>query len=276
MVDLKQEKILAIVFIIVIIIVIVVTIIFLIRYSPVSDTSAAVTGCETVTPPSNLTALSSNTVNILVNYSAVTNASKYIIYLGTVPGFTKSNSFAQFSTAGTEYTITGQLLGRTYYVFVEAYNNCNNPSQPSSTVSVTVGYPSRFRITSQQQPSLSMSINANSEIILAPNCTGVGGDNKCVFTFDGSGFHNDTDTSNCLKSSPSDIQLQYQTCSVFQPAEIARQTWTYNSSNGSFCNDSTSDGILCAKIYGTAIPGQIVSRNVFDNTTGSKWNIIQV
>jgi len=269
-------------FVIVILVVLVIVFILTIRYKAKATATSTGTICSTVTPPTGVTAKSANVTDILVNWNTSPGATSYKIYLGTVPGFNRTNAINSYSTAQTTLTIKGQVLGRTYFVRLVSVNACSGESVLSDQLQVTLGFPPKFKIVSKDQPTLALKIAPDFQNIVVDNvCSGIGPDNLCIWQCDAvNGFIEAVSTStNCMKTWPTgtgDLRIKYSNCSdiTYYNYAAARQ-WNYNTALGTLCNPQNPEGLNCIKIGGSSIPGQSTVRVPYDGTTTMQWTIIE-
>lgn len=284
MADDRNTRRLIIVFAILILIILVIIVLLAIfnRKTGAGGASNA-TGCSNVPSPGNVTAITIQTTKIKVAWSSVPNADAYKIYVGTVPGFTKSNSFADYTSRTTEFTIDDLTLGRTYYIFVESINVCGNASTSvSATVSTELKFPDRFQIVSRSNPGLGLKIAPDFQNIILDNlCTGVGLDNLCIWKYDqNQGFIvSESIITNCMKTYPAavDLRVKYEACGTisYYNYSAARQ-WIYTPSEGTLCNPQNPEGLNCIKIAGPVVPGQNTTRVPYDGSSRMQWDIVEV
>jgi len=262
-------------------IIIIIILIVALLYRPSAASSASVTACPTMTPPTGVTAISVNTTNIQVAWTAVPNANKYTVYVGTVPQFGPANALESFVATNTSYTVTDLISGRTYYIIVSATNVCGNEGSPSSEQAVTLGFPATFNIVSQSQPSLAMTIDSTlTEVILDPVCSGVGTDNLCDWSYDPvtSEITANSSATNCMITNPNvDNSVLYNTCdnSGADVNYVNDRTWIYNSANGSICHPELNNVTLCIKANGSLAPGTGLVMTPYDGTNLMQWSIVQ-
>lgn len=282
--DEKETKRAVVLFGIALIILIVIILIYIIVTKKTGASKSSTTSlCTAPPPPTGVTAVSYQVVNIQVSWNAVSNADAYRIYVGTVPGFTKSNSFADYFTRSPSYIISNLTLGRTYYIFVESIGPCGNLSKSvSATVTVQLKFPARFRIVSRENPNLCLGPSANfGSVVLVPICTGTSPDNLCVWRYDETTGYivEDSSTVTCMKTYPTsiDTRVVLELCSTISYYNwTAARQWNYDPSNGSLCNPQNPEGLNCIKISGNAIPNQTTVRTPFDNTASMQWDIVEV
>lgn len=277
--DTSRKFVIAAVVILFVMIVIILVIAFL--YKPGAASAASVRACPTMTPPTGVTAISVNITNIHVTWTAVPNAVKYTVYVGTVSQFGRANALESFVTINTSYTVTGLILGRTYYIIVSATNICGNEGSPSSEQSVTLGYPAKFNIVNQSQPSLAMTIDPSlTEIILNPVCSGVGNDNLCDWNYDPgtNEIRADNSTTNCMITNPNiNNTVLAGSCNNFgdDVNYINDRTWIYDNSNGSICHPQLNNLTLCIKANGSLAAGTGLVMIPYDGTNLMQWSIVQ-
>lgn len=281
--DLKTKRLIIFFAIVTIIILAILLIYAILKNKTGASKLNSTTGCATPVAPSGVTAVSLQTTKILVNWKVVPGASAYKIYVGTIPGFTIANSFADYTTATNTYTITNLTLGKTYYLFVETIGACGNTSASvSSTVSVTLNFPAKFMIVNQGTPSLALAIAPDFQnIIVDTLCSGSAGDNHCVWVYNKStGYIESASTlTNCIKTYPAaiDVRLKYEQCDLQSYYNYASaRVWVYKPSDGTLCNPQNPEGINCVQITGNPIAGQNTTRVPFDGTSRMQWNIVEV
>lgn len=264
-------------FLIVIIVIIIIVLVLAYRYVPASTTSSSTTGCQSVSPPSNISATAENVTDIKVTWNAINGAVRYTVYIGTVPGFTKATALNTYNAISTEYTITGMIVGRTYYIMLDSVNACSNSSVLSGQISVFLGFPSKFKIISRAEPSFALKIAPDfSNIVIDNICTGVGLDNLCVWEYDSDNalIKSVSAPTNCIKTFPKDIdvRVKYGNCEVFlYPNSASARQWNYNA--GSLCNPLNSEGLNCIKIGGVPFAGQNTIAVPFDGGDDMRWTI---
>lgn len=273
---------LIIIFIIIVVVILIIVFILTIRYRTQAAAVSTGTTCSTVTPPNGVTARSSNVTDILVDWNMSPGAVSYRVYLGTVPGFNRTNAINSFSTAQTTYTIKGQVLGRTYFVRVASVNACAGESLLSDEAEVTLGFPPRFKIVSRDQPTLALKVAPDFQNVIVDSiCTGVGPDDLCIWQYDAlNGFIESVSTpTNCMKTWPTgtgDLRVKYGLCSdmTYVNYAAARQ-WNYDTQVGTLCNPLNSAGLNCIKIAGPSIPGQATVRVPYDGLSNMQWTIVE-
>lgn len=278
----RSTKRFIVIFVIIIVVILIIVFILTIRYKNTATVTSTGTTCSTVTPPTGLVGKSAQVTDILVTWNPSIGASFYKIYLGTVPGFSRTNSIASFSTAQTTYTITGEVLGRTYFVRVASVNACSGESILSDEVDVTLGFPPKFMIVSKDQPTLALRIAPDFQNIIVDNlCSGVGSDDLCIWQYntENGAIESVSTPTNCMKTWPAstgDLRVKYGLWSeiLFYNYASARQ-WVYDTASGTLCNPLNSEGLNCIKISSPSIPGQSTVRVPFDGTTSMQWTIIE-
>ena len=280
--DGNTKTLIVVTFIAVIIIFIIVLVMALLanRNTSSSDDSGGQT-CTAPPPPGGVTAVNFQTVNIRVNWSAVPNADAYRIYVGTVPGFNKSNAFATYIANGTEYIIRNLTLGRTYYIFVESIGVCGNISlSQSPTISVVLAFPARFQIVNRANPGLVLKIAPDLQnVVVDTPCSGVGVDTLCIWSYDAGTAHIVSEFSgNCMQTflDSVDNRIKYDDCNSNTGQDyVLRRQWNYTPDVGSLCNPQTTQGLRCVKIDGPPIIGQSTIRVPFDQSDLMQWDIIE-
>lgn len=280
----RGTKTLIIIFAIALLVIVIVVLILAVRSTRTgAGTGQSATGCTSPSAPTGISAIDFQITKIRVSWSYVAAADSYKIYVGTVPGFTKSNSFADYSTRSNEYFIDDLTMGRTYYIFVESIGNCGTVSKEvSKTVSATLTFPARFQIVNRQSPNLGLKIAPDFQNIIVDNlCSGTGLDNLCIWRYDADNGYivSDSAINNCMKTYPAavDLRVKYEACSTisYYNYAAARQ-WNYDPKTGSLCNPLNPEGLNCVKINNAAVPGQSTIRTPYDGTGFMQWDIVEV
>jgi hypothetical protein len=267
-----------IVLVVIMIIVLVVTLIYRAR----SSTSGSSTGCSSLPPPTNINIQTVGLTLIRVTWNAIPNAARYHIYIGSIAGFDKSTAFDDFLTGDTEYDIEGMVLGRTYYIRIATINSCSGEGILSGENSIAYIFPSKFRIVSRDQSSLSLTVAPDfNNIVVDSLCSGVPGDDFCIWSYDqSSGFMTTSSaTQNCMKTFPDsvDYRVKYAPCDnkEYYNWDLARR-WNYTPGTGSLCNPQNPEGLNCVKIAGATTPGQFTIRVPYDGDGNMQWDIVAV
>jgi len=281
MADTRATRNLIILTIVILVILLTAALIYALIYNPRSTTASTV-GCSSLPPPTGVVAISTELSKIKVSWNPVINAARYHVYIGSIPGFSKTTSFNDFYTGDLEYTITGMVLGRTYYIKVATVNGCTSEGLLSSEKSVTLGFPPKFRIVSRDQPTLALRVAPDfNNIIVDSFCSGNVGDDLCIWTYDPDTSYMTSVSSPliCMKTFPAavDLRVKYEPCAVITSGynwSAARQ-WNYDTANNSLCNPINPEGLNCIKINGSSLPGQSTVRVPFDGLDTMKWDIVE-
>lgn len=266
--------------IIVIIIVLAILVALFVEPSSGSDGTGGTGDCNTLGPPFNITAQAQGLTQMRITWDPVPGATRYRVFLGTVPGFTKSNALSTELTDLTLVVIGGLVAGRSYYIKIETLNACNGVGELSQEISAFIGFPSEFKIINRNQQSLVFGTNGGSMTVaqLEPDC-GAGDD--CVWTYDLA-----TKTvrpklfpTRCLTSvddNPNPDKLMLEVCDPEPNALQAVQQWEYDEDLGSFCHPLPSEGFSCVKVDGLILPGQDLIIQNYDTTNEMKWDLLAV
>lgn len=238
--------------------------------------------CQSIPPPTNLETITVDVVKIQVTWTKVRQAVRYRVYVGTVPGFNRSNAIEIFTTGDPNYTILGMVLGRSYYIRVSALNTCGSESVLSPQNTVRLVFPRRFLIVSRQNPNLALRVGNDFETIIVDNrCSGTANNDSCVWQYDSDNalIQSASNPLICMKSLPTniDVRVKYGDCSVFPYSNSYQgRQWIFDTRNGSICNPQNQDGYNCIRINGPAIAGQSTIRIPFDNSPSMQWDIVSL
>jgi hypothetical protein len=267
-----------ILFVLVVVIILIVVAWLAYRYVNPVVSSRTGTGCQTAGPPNTISAINFQLTNVKLTWAVATGATRYKVYIGSIPGFDISTSFRDFTTPNTEEIIEDLVLGRTYYFRVQSINGCNSASVLSEEASARLAYPDRFRIVSRTDPNKSLKVAGNFEDVeLVASCSGINPDDLCIWSYDeNSGEIRTIDSPLvCLKTFPTlvDIGAKVDPCenlSLLNNSTV--KVWNYTPSTGSLCNPSNSQGLNCLKVQPNNTD---VIRTPFDGDITMEWNIIE-
>lgn len=273
---------LVVIIIILIVIVILVLVLFIFKQNGTSNTSGTGNGvCTSLPQPANVKAISLNVTQVQVNWSLVPGASRYRVYVGTVPQFSIANSIQSVLTTSTSTVIKGLVLGRTYYILVVALNACNQAGPPSAQTSIYLGFPPSFKIVNRAQPTLGIEIdNSFTAVQLDPLCSGVGNDNLCIWSYNQpkSQIVSANTPLSCLVSIAPAISttLIFEPCNAISgPNFLYHRNWTYDSITGSICHAPVNGQIQCIASAGPLTPGQKLTLAKYDGSAGMQWDLVQ-
>ncbi len=273
-----------IIFIIILIIAILIIVLILILFvfkQKSSTSSSSTANCSTLPQPTNVQAISLNVTEVQVSWSAIPGTAKYKVYVGTVSQFSPANSIESVLTAETTTIIDGLVLGRTYYILVQAVNACNQGGSLSEEVSVHLGYPSQFKIVSRAQPSLGMKINSTFDgVILQTLCSGATNDNLCIWSYIESATEivSSSTPLNCMKTIPPQVSnfVEYGSCTDQTYSNFSyNRSWTYDNATGAVCHATVGGSTPCIKSNGPLTAGQGLILAQYDGSPEMQWNIVQ-
>lgn len=238
--------------------------------------------CQSLPPPTNVQVITTNLTTINVTWTAVSTATRYRVYIGSISGFGQTNPLDMFNTTQTNYAIVGMVLNRTYYVRVSAINNCGAESPLSPEKMIRLGLPPKFLIVSRANPALALRVGPDFENIIADNrCSGTLTDNLCVWQYDrdNNTIQSAGEPLNCMKTFPStiDIRVKYGNCNSFPYYNsLQARQWNFDPVSGSLCNPQNPEGSNCIKINEPLIAGQPTSRTPFDNSPSMQFDLISL
>lgn len=144
------------------------------------------------TPTGLAVVADNNTAKVSWNPTADTD--NYILYVGTVHGFTTATAVRTITVIGNSVAVLN-LLPITYYFFVVAVNSCgtsNNSPQISLTITV---FPQHFKLCKQDNQLICLLMQSNgAEARVSQACP----TNECTLTYLDSQFLANSDQSLCL------------------------------------------------------------------------------
>lgn len=283
MADDKGTRRIVIIAIIVLIIVLIAILILIFIYKPGAPSStSSTTSCQNVSPPAGVIAINTELTKIRTFWVPTPSAKTYRVYIGTISGFNRTTALNSFLTRDAEYVIENLVLGRTYFIKVESIGICGNISELSDEVSVTLGFPAKFRIVSRADPNLALTVAPDfNNVVVDTFCSGEPGDDLCIWSYDSNNnFIITTETpTNCMKTYPQsvDIRIKYESCALnsYYNAIEARQ-WNYDGGPGTLCNPLNPEGLNCVGIGGPPTAGQSTIRQPYDGTDFMGWDLVEV
>jgi len=209
--------------------------------------SSSQTGAACSQPPVAPTNLVVNQLQldlISLTWDYTANTDSYVSYLGDTAGFAKANALMTRTTTSNSSSFGNLALGKTYYLKVEANNQCGrSPISNEVTYNVPYVFPTRFTIARATNPVQELCDSHSFD----PNP--VSGDKVNAYNFcdfrNSWAYYNSGDqsirqsdrTGYCLSRSGPNI--------YFNPCTGgADQKWAYDTGDTTLCNSTNANDCL--------------------------------
>lgn len=276
MVDPNSRTVIIIGVILIIGVIIIITLILLFRNND-STNNGDQTNCALLPFPLNIKGNVQGISSIKLTWNVVSGATRYRVFIGTVPGFVTANALTTELSDSNEIVISSLVSGRDYYIRIETLNQCNLAGSLSPELKIVLGFPSEFIIANRNNNGLVFGTNDGSTALIRLETDCREDDEFCYWIFNPNDrtVRPKNDITRCMVSKDDNPNPDFIGLDLCINIPQAEKQWEYDEDLGSICHPVPSGGFSCIKTPSIA-PGQEMIINSYDGTTSMQWDILGI